>query len=98
MRDAAAATGNNSPDIEAPTPCRTQIQTEQSITYDQVRLAAERLGLSVSRPMFAAVHRELAGTARGAEVPVRHPSSRHLSPLSEAPGTSAGPRPRGDAP
>ncbi len=49
--------------------CRSLILAERTISYRQLKQTIERLGLSLSRQLFSSVQRELAGTARGAELP-----------------------------
>ena len=78
--------------------CRNLLQNDPQIPYKEVRDSAESLGLKVSRWMFSAVQRELAGTVGGgkpsrsdtptpvgAEEPAETPGDE-----AAAPGTEAG--------
>jgi hypothetical protein len=49
--------------------CRNLLQGNPQMSYKEVRLSAENLGLKVSRWMYSAVQRELAGTIDGEHDP-----------------------------
>ncbi len=62
--------------------CRSLLQAERTLPYHEVRKSANGLGLTISKRMFAAVHRELAGTIRlvPREAPKTQAPIRTLAP------------------